>query len=102
MLVSALIIIGIVLLLLGNTMSKMMCQFKGGHWRKWGMLQSEYCQIPAKDAQHSCTDGSQCFYKQCLADDMEATQGKCAMYRHNFGCNARIKNGKNQGIICID
>ena len=60
------------------------------------------CVFPVPDAGKVCTDGGQCSSGECLAETDEATLGKCGGYTTNFGCAARLVNGKADGVLCVD
>ena len=86
---------------LGDAADKDECLEMGGVWRQWGMLQKEYCQIPAPDAGQECNDGSQCQYGKCISENGEIP-GKCAEFKNMFGCMSLIENGQLGSTLCID
>ena len=60
------------------------------------------CVFPTADAGKTCTDGDQCSSGECLADSDTARVGQCGAMTSNFGCAARLINGKSDGVICVD
>lgn len=77
------------------------CKVAGGDWAKWGSEHEEFCQIPAKDADKPCINGSQCQYNSCISRG-ESIQGKCSRYQTEFGCYSLIEQGKVVDSICVD
>ena len=86
---------------MGEISEEIKCEAVGGVWRQWGMLQKEYCQIPAPDAGQECNDGSQCQYGKCISENGEIP-GKCAEFKNMFGCMSLIENGQLGSTLCID
>lgn len=86
---------------LGNAATEEECLAIGGVWRPWGMLGKEYCQITATDANQACNDGSECQYGKCISENGEIP-GKCAEFKHMFGCLSLIENGQVGSTLCID
>ena len=86
---------------LGDAANEEECQQKGGTWGKWGLAGMEYCQIPSKDFEKDCMDGSQCQYGKCIAANSEAP-GKCQKFPTVFGCLSYIEDGKISSTLCID
>ena len=60
------------------------------------------CVFRAVDAGKVCTDGAQCATGECLADSDLATVGQCGAMTTNFGCAARLENGKAEPVLCVD
>lgn len=83
-------------------LTKEECAQQKGVWQQWGKLNQEYCQIPAPDAGKSCTDGSQCSMKSCVAVNNKIP-GECQTYKAIFGCNKFITNGNiDSKTLCAD
>ena len=81
------------------------CSAKGGTIQPVGKAQIPTCVTPYADAGKACTDKSQCQGQCVLADNLE-TQGEvtgaCQKTDRQFGCYARVINGKATGAICVD
>jgi hypothetical protein len=60
---------------------------------------------PYADAGKSCTDKAQC-EGACIAEgngeSENAVTGQCQKTNVQFGCFARIVNGKSTGTLCVD
>jgi hypothetical protein len=86
-----------------NAQTSDQCAAEGGDWQAWGSEGREFCQIPAKDAGKSCTDGSQCTYGVCRSTE-ETTSGKgvCAKHPAEFGCYKVIEKGQIVNELCVD
>jgi len=95
-----------------------LCEAKGGHMEKRGMMQSSMCVVPYADAGKTCSDSSQCLGKCLLnADNGSAERksdferattsatpvtGSCEADDRTFGCIAEVKNGAVDVALCID
>lgn len=81
------------------------CSAKGGTIQPVGKAQIPTCVTPYADAGKACTDKSQC-QGQCVLEDNLETQGEvtgaCQKTDRQFGCYARVINGKATGAICVD
>lgn len=81
------------------------CSAKGGSVQPVGRAQIPTCVIPYADAGKACTDKSQC-EGACIADgnqeSQDAVAGQCQKTNRQFGCYAKIVNGKSTGTICVD
>lgn len=86
---------------LGDAATKEECLAKDGKWQQWGLLQQEYCQIPSKDAETPCTDGSECEYGLCMSQE-QSSRGVCSTYPREFGCYSTIVNGQPGPAVCVD
>lgn len=86
---------------LGDTQTQEECDQKGGVWQTWGLLNMEYCQIPAPDGGETCYDSSQCSLKRCISYENKIP-GECQTYENTFGCFSYIENGRVSSAICID
>ncbi len=86
---------------------KSSCEKAGGYWKDW--LGGEgFCTLPTTDADKSCSDGSECQGKVCIAqltkeqqeaakkspDGLIAAKGKCAVWMTTLGCHTRVVEGK--------
>lgn len=85
----------------GGGETKEECLSKGGTWSKWGLIQKEYCQYPAKDAGKSCTDGSECSMGKCISYTGKIP-GECKRYENVFGCFSFVTKGQTKGTLCVD
>lgn len=81
------------------------CSAKAGSVQPVGRAQIPTCVIPYADAGKACTDKSQC-EGACIADgnaeSQNAVSGQCQKTNRQFGCYAKIVNGKSTGTICVD
>ena len=81
------------------------CAARGGSMQPVGRLQRSTCVVPYADAGKSCTDKAQC-QGACIADgngeSQNAVAGQCQKTNVQFGCFARIVNGKSTGTLCVD
>lgn len=81
------------------------CSAKGGTMQPVGRAQIPTCVIPYADAGKACTDKSQC-EGACIAEgnleSQGAVAGQCQKTNRQFGCYAKIVNGKSTGAICVD
>lgn len=90
------------------------CLAKNGKWAKIGPAPVESCNLPTSDGGKECTDTSEC-EGTCLAalsneeqnlvmreKKTIQTKGKCTPWVITVGCQARVQNGKVNGILCID
>lgn len=81
------------------------CAARGGSMQPVGRLQRSTCVVPYADAGKSCTDKAQC-QGACIADgnaeSQNAVAGQCQKTNVQFGCFAKIVNGKSTGTLCID
>ena len=81
------------------------CAAKGGAIQPVGRAQIPTCVIPYADAGKACTDKSQC-EGACIAEgnleSQGAVSGQCQKTNRQFGCFARIENGKATATLCVD
>lgn len=81
------------------------CSAKGGSVQPVGRAQIPTCVIPYADAGKACTDKSQC-EGACIAEgnleSQGAVSGQCQKTNRQFGCYAKIENGKATATICVD
>jgi hypothetical protein len=81
------------------------CSAKGGSIQPVGRAQIPTCVVPYADAGKACTDKSQC-QGACIAEgnaeSQNAVAGQCQKTNRQFGCYARIVNGKSTGTLCVD
>lgn len=81
------------------------CSAKGGSILPVGKAQIPTCVIPYADAGKACTDKSQCQGECVLESNLEAqgdVAGQCQKTNRQFGCYAKVVNGKITGAICVD
>ena len=82
------------------------CIAKGGEWRRMGRIQELSCVLPTSDAGKACTDASQCevacFVSEPGTEPGAATVGQCNSSTDIFGCHMHVKDGKADGMLCID
>ena len=81
------------------------CATRGGSMQPVGRMQRPTCVVPYADAGKTCSDKADC-QGACIAEgNLEAqgaTTGQCQKTTVQFGCFAKIENGKATGAICID
>lgn len=81
------------------------CSAKGGAIQPVGKAQIPTCVVPYADAGKACTDKSQCEGQCVLEGNLEPQDnvtGACQKTNRQFGCYARVVNGKSTGAICVD
>lgn len=81
------------------------CAAKGGSIQPVGKAQIPTCVTPYADAGKACTDKSQCQGNCILEGNLEAADnvtGQCQKTDRQFGCYAKVVNGKSTGAICVD
>nr|WP_295107539.1 hypothetical protein [uncultured Caulobacter sp.] len=81
------------------------CSAKGGSVQPVGKAQIPTCVIPYADAGKVCTDKAQCEGACILEGNIETTgevAGQCQKTNRQFGCYAKVVNGKSTGAICVD
>lgn len=81
------------------------CSAKGGTIQPVGKAQIPTCVVPYADAGKACTDKSQCEGHCVLEGNLEPqgeVTGACQKTNRQFGCYARVVNGKATAAICVD
>jgi putative hemolysin len=81
------------------------CAAKGGAIQPVGKAQIPVCVTPYADAGKACTDKSQCQGACVLEGNLEPqgpVTGACQKTDRQFGCYAKVVNGKTTGAICVD
>ena len=81
------------------------CSAKGGAIQPVGKAQIPTCVVPYADAGKACTDKSQCEGACVLEGNLEpqgSVTGACQKTNRQFGCYARVVNGKATAAICVD
>lgn len=81
------------------------CAAKGGSIQPVGKAQIPTCVVPYADAGKACTDKSQCEGACVLEGNLEPANevtGQCQKTNRQFGCYAKVVNGKTTGAICVD
>ena len=81
------------------------CAAKGGSIQPVGKAQIPTCVVPYADAGKACTDKSQCEGACILEGNLEPASdvtGQCQETNRQFGCYAKVVNGKSTGAICVD
>ena len=86
---------------IGDISTKEKCENEGGTWGRWGLDPSEFCQIPSKDFDRDCTDGSECQYGNCINYE-EKVPGKCQKFPQLSGCLSYIEDGRVATSYCVD
>ena len=94
--------------------NKETCEAQKGEWGRFGLVIKEQCNLPTSDAGKTCRNQSEC-EGACIADlsqedqdriteskEVIETSGKCTPWLFTYGCNAYIKDGKVDGILCVD
>lgn len=85
--------------------SQAACTAGGGVIQRGGKLQLPTCVRPYADAGKACTDKAQCEGACILEGNLEpqaSVTGQCQRTSVQFGCFARVVDGKTTGAICID
>ena len=80
------------------------CAARGGALQPVGRLQRLTCVVPYADAGKTCSDKADC-QGACIAEgnlDTPATTGQCQKSNVQFGCYAKLVNGKATAAICVD
>lgn len=81
------------------------CATVGGTWRKVGMLRTEACDIPTKDAGKACRDSAEC-ESVCVADpdaSGDGVNGHCYRSYLTVGtCLTLVRDGKVDTAQCAD
>ena len=81
------------------------CAARGGSMQPVGRLQRPTCVVPYADAGKACSDKADC-QGACIAEGNSESQGavngQCQKTNVQFGCYAKIVNGKATGTICVD
>ncbi|MGR4865218.1 hypothetical protein [Caulobacter sp. LARHSG274] len=81
------------------------CATRGGTLQPVGRLQRPTCVVPFADAGKTCSDKADC-QGACIAEGnlqaQGATTGQCQKTNVQFGCYARIVDGKATAAICVD
>lgn len=81
------------------------CSAKGGSIQPVGKAQIPTCVTPYADAGKACTDKSDCQGQCVLEGNLEVqgpVTGACQKTDRQFGCYARVVNGKATAAICVD
>lgn len=81
------------------------CSAKGGSIQPVGRAQIPTCVTPYADAGKSCTDKRQCQGACIVEGNLEpqsGVTGQCQKTDRQFGCYAKVENGKTVGAICVD
>ncbi|MET3666316.1 hypothetical protein [Caulobacter sp. 1776] len=81
------------------------CSAKGGAIQPVGKAQIPTCVTPYADAGKACTDKSQCQGACVLEGNLEPqgdVSGTCQKTDRQFGCYAKVVNGKATAAICVD
>ena len=88
--------------------NKRACESQDGQWGIVGLSAFPVCNLPTADGGKSCTDGSQCESRKCLAnestisaDTNAAVTGQCSAWQMMAGCLLFVEDGK-ASRICID
>ena len=82
------------------------CAVLGGAWSRAGMMGTELCSVPTKDAGLPCKDNIECI-SVCVAPEGakpgKRVTGTCYGSTNTLGtCLALVKEGKAQGALCVD
>jgi hypothetical protein len=81
------------------------CAARGGTMQPVGRLQRPTCVVPYADADKICRDKADCQGACILDGNVETTgavAGTCQKTNVQFGCFAKVVDGKATGAICID
>jgi len=91
------------------------CQAQSGEWGSFGLAIKEQCNLPTSDAGKTCRNQEEC-EGVCIADlsqeeqeriinqkEVIETNGKCTSWLLIPGsCEGYVKDGKVDGIFCVD
>lgn len=82
------------------------CETAQGHWKKRGKLQQYACVLPATDAGKACSDSQEC-QVACVVEGFDLNPGskvvgQCLESTEQFGCRAYVRDGRTDGVLCID
>ncbi len=90
------------------------CEVQGGEWGRFGLTIKEQCNLPTSDAGKTCSNQNEC-EGACIVELSEEeqdrvtkqnevieTNGKCTPWLFTYDCNAYVKDGKVDSIICAD
>lgn len=93
---------------------KTSCEKAGGSWTE----NTQFCVLPAADANKPCYDGSECQSKTCSVeltkeqqeaskkspDGLIYVKGKCSAWMITLGCHTRVFKGKAglSTTLCAD
>lgn len=90
------------------------CESQGGRWGSIGLSPEEVCVMPTTDAGKVCYDSSEC-QAACVATLTQGEYdwivrhhfpvfkaGTCTAWKGGVGCNAYVKNGVVNQILCVD
>lgn len=89
------------------------CSVAGGQWAPIGIFPAPLCRMPAPDSGRLCGDEGECV-STCLADLDEAQRdqvlrgravaifGHCASHYPIVGCQAVVRRGVVDSILCRD
>jgi len=90
------------------------CEAQSGEWGRFGLTIKEQCNLPTSDAGKTCSNQNEC-EGACIVELSEEdqdritkqnevieTNGKCTTWLLTYGCDAYVKDGKVEEIICAD
>ncbi|MCX6813102.1 MAG: hypothetical protein NTV77_01260 [Candidatus Azambacteria bacterium] len=90
------------------------CEAQKGEWGRFGLVAREQCNLPTSDADKTCSNQNEC-EGACIVELSKEDQdrltkqnevieanGKCTSWLLTYGCDAYVKDGKVDGILCID
>ncbi len=82
------------------------CSARGGQIETVGRRGLPTCVVPYADAGKACTSGSQCQGGCVLEGNLESRDepvtGQCRRSNVQFGCYAKVENGRATATICVD
>ncbi len=82
------------------------CAARGGQIEMVGRRGLPTCVVPYADAGKACTDNAQCQGGCIVEGNLEPNDapvtGQCKRSNVQFGCYAKVVNGKAVGAICVD
>ena len=90
------------------------CEARRGEWGRFGLVIKEQCNLPTSDAGKICSNQNEC-EGACIVELSEKeqdrltkqneiieTNGRCTSWLLTYDCNAYVKDGKVDSIICAD
>ena len=82
------------------------CAARGCQIETGGRRGLPTCVVPYADAGKACTDNAQCQGGCIVEGNLEPNDapvtGQCKRSNVQFGCYAKVVNGKATGAICVD
>ncbi|MEM5517115.1 hypothetical protein WNY37_09155 [Henriciella sp. AS95] len=82
------------------------CEAVGGEVKQAGLLGAEHCIQALPDDGMVCSDSSDCVGRCMISGESvepgTETTGQCAATDNPFGCFQLVKDGRADGMLCVD